>query len=149
MNSGAQILGENCGRFKEHAQNGRGVERAARRSEEPGCCTAECSRALCGSCNGLRHDCSCDENNTLAVRVLAKGNGWAVSDFVCTATPSHKPFEEQHSSFSIAVVTGGTFQYRSNHGCALMMPGSLLLGNAGAPFECGHEHGTGDRCLSF
>jgi AraC family transcriptional regulator len=30
-----------------------------------------------------------------------------------------------------------------------MYPGSLLLGNAGACFECGHDHGTGDRCLSF
>lgn len=30
-----------------------------------------------------------------------------------------------------------------------MTPGSLLLGNAGECFECGHEHGEGDRCLSF
>ena len=30
-----------------------------------------------------------------------------------------------------------------------MTPGSLLLGNAGQCFECGHEHGIGDRCLSF
>jgi AraC-like DNA-binding protein len=30
-----------------------------------------------------------------------------------------------------------------------MTPGSLLLGNAGQCFECGHEHGVGDRCLSF
>src|SRR5258706_4330301 len=30
-----------------------------------------------------------------------------------------------------------------------MTPGSLMLGNAGQPFECGHEHGRGDRCLSF
>src|SRR6185503_20991149 len=25
----------------------------------------------------------------------------------------------------------------------------LMLGNAGQTFECGHEHGRGDRCLSF
>lgn len=30
-----------------------------------------------------------------------------------------------------------------------MTPGSLLLGNPGQYFECGHEYGTGDRCLSF
>lgn len=30
-----------------------------------------------------------------------------------------------------------------------MTPGSLLLGSSGQPFECGHEHGVGDRCLSF
>ncbi len=31
----------------------------------------------------------------------------------------------------------------------MMTPGSLLLGNAGQAFECGHEHATGDRCVSF
>jgi AraC family transcriptional regulator len=30
-----------------------------------------------------------------------------------------------------------------------MTPGSLLLGNAGDGFICGHEHGTGDRCVAF
>jgi AraC-like DNA-binding protein len=30
-----------------------------------------------------------------------------------------------------------------------MTPGSLLLGNAGDCFVCGHEHGKGDRCISF
>lgn len=43
----------------------------------------------------------------------------------------------------------GTFQYRSPAGCELMTPGSLFLGNAGDSFTCGHEHGAGDRCLSF
>jgi AraC-like DNA-binding protein len=31
----------------------------------------------------------------------------------------------------------------------LLAPGSLVLGNHGTCFECGHEHGTGDRCLAF
>lgn len=30
-----------------------------------------------------------------------------------------------------------------------MTPGSLLLGSAGQCYECGHQHGAGDRCLSF
>jgi AraC-like DNA-binding protein len=30
-----------------------------------------------------------------------------------------------------------------------MTPGSLLLGRPGQFFECKHEHGAGDRCLSF
>jgi AraC family transcriptional regulator len=42
----------------------------------------------------------------------------------------------------------GTFQYRSTAVRELMTPGSLLLGNAGDSFCCGHEHGTGDRCLA-
>jgi AraC-like DNA-binding protein len=31
----------------------------------------------------------------------------------------------------------------------MLAPGAALLGNAGHCFECGHEHGVGDRCLSF
>src|SRR5262245_6858306 len=31
----------------------------------------------------------------------------------------------------------------------MMTPGSVLLGNHGQCYECGHEHGAGDRCLSF
>jgi AraC-like DNA-binding protein len=30
-----------------------------------------------------------------------------------------------------------------------MTPGSILLGNSGQHFECGHEHASGDRCISF
>jgi AraC-like DNA-binding protein len=50
---------------------------------------------------------------------------------------------------SIAVVTAGSFQYRTRQGAATLAPGSMLLGNAGACFECGHTHARGDRCLAF
>ncbi len=60
-----------------------------------------------------------------------------------------RPFEEQHTWSSIAVVVSGTFQYRSSAGEGLMVPGSLLLGNARDGFVCAHEHGTGDRCVAF
>jgi len=82
-------------------------------------------------------------------KLLASGPGWRVNDFVCTSGPQDKPFEEQHDAMSIAIVTAGTFRYRNDKGEALLSPGALLLGNRGACFECGHEHGTGDRCLSF
>jgi AraC-like DNA-binding protein len=82
-------------------------------------------------------------------RLLASGEGWAVSDVICDSGPHDQPFEEQHAGASIAIVIAGTFQYRSLSGCELMTPGSLLLGNAGQAFCCGHEHGTGDRCVSF
>lgn len=49
----------------------------------------------------------------------------------------------------ISVVVAGSFQYRSSAGRALMTPGSLLLGNPGDLFECAHNHGEGDRCVSF
>jgi AraC-like DNA-binding protein len=81
--------------------------------------------------------------------VLAQGDGWQVADVVCTCGPQDRPFEEQHSHVCIALVAAGTFQCRSTTGRELMTPGSLLLGNAGQNFECGHEHGTGDRCVSF
>jgi AraC family transcriptional regulator len=82
-------------------------------------------------------------------RDLARGQGWSVSEFVCGLGPRDDPFEERHSTASITIVTAGTFQYRSHAGRHLMTPGSLMLGSAGQCFECSHEHGTGDRCLSF
>ena len=91
---------------------------------------------------------------TMSSRVLGQGDGWHVADVVCTSGPHDRPFEEQHSCFTIAVVLAGTFQYRgalshSRTAHELMTPGSLLLGSAGQYFECGHEHAWGDRCLSF
>lgn len=86
---------------------------------------------------------------TISSRVLAAGVGWTVSDIVCTAGPRDRPFEENHSAVSVSVVAGGSFQYRSTSGRALMTPGSVLLGNAGQSFECSHEHGCGDHCIAF
>jgi AraC-like DNA-binding protein len=85
----------------------------------------------------------------IATNILAAGDGWSVGDVVCTAGPQDRPFEEQHQSVSIAVVLEGSFRYRSSRGSEVMSPGSLLLDNYGQCFECGHEHGTGDHCVSF
>jgi len=82
-------------------------------------------------------------------RPLASGPGWTVHDVVCTSGPQDRPYEERHDTVSIALVSEGTFQYRTTAGRAVLGPGSLLLGNHGQCFECGHEHGVGDRCLSF
>jgi AraC family transcriptional regulator len=86
---------------------------------------------------------------SVAVAKLFEGRGWKATDFVCTNGPKDRPYEEQHRDFCIAVVTEGTFRYRSRHGAVMHSPGSLLLGNPGTCYECGHEHGVGDRCLSF
>jgi AraC-like DNA-binding protein len=83
------------------------------------------------------------------VRLLGQGDGWAVADVVCASGPQDRPFEERHENAAVAVVAAGSFQYRSTTGRSLMTPGSLLLGNPGQEFECGHEHGEGDRCVSF
>jgi AraC family transcriptional regulator len=82
-------------------------------------------------------------------RLLASGAGWQVRDVVCTAGPQDRPFEEEHHVMCLALVTDGSFQYRTSQGSSLMTPGSVLLGNAGAAYECGHEHHAGDRCLAF
>ena len=81
--------------------------------------------------------------------IVARGDGWTVADVMCTCGPRDRPFEEQHTSHSIAIVLAGSFQYRSPAGRELMTPGSLMLGNRGQCFECSHEHGQGDRCVSF
>lgn len=80
---------------------------------------------------------------------IASGHGWRVKDVVCTAGPDDSPFEEKNDYFSIAVVMGGSFKYRSARGSVVLSPGSLLLGSADESFECSHEHGSGDRCVSF
>lgn len=86
---------------------------------------------------------------TLAVRAIADGGGWALFEYTCSAGPHDRPFEEQHGYTSIAAVVEGTFNYRSSTGSALLYPGAFLLGNVGTCFECGHEHGHGDRSISL
>ena len=82
-------------------------------------------------------------------RIIARGDGWTVADVVCTSGPQDRPFEERHTHYTIAIVLAGSFQYRSAGGRGLMTAGSLMLGNDGDCFVCGHQHGEGDRCVSF
>lgn len=86
---------------------------------------------------------------TAITHTLASGPGWHVTDVICTASSGDRPFEEAHQDFCVAAVTSGTFRYRAQQGTAMLAPGALLLGNPGTCYECGHEHGSGDRCLSF
>jgi AraC family transcriptional regulator len=81
-------------------------------------------------------------------RTIASGEGWTLSEFICRAGPSDRPFEERHDGFSISTVVEGSFSYRSDAGLGLLYPGALLLGNSGKCFECGHQHSVGDRCIS-
>ena len=52
-------------------------------------------------------------------------------------------------SDDVALVTSGTFSYRTDTGEGALYPGAILLGNAGSCYECGHEHSHGDRCLAL
>ena len=89
------------------------------------------------------------DRRTPSSQALARGLDWAVWEVNCNLGPRDRPYEERHAFTSIAAVLRGTFHYRSSHGSDLLYPGSFLLGNAGACFECGHEHGTGDHCIAF
>lgn len=86
---------------------------------------------------------------TIRATSRAAGRGWQVLDVRCSAGPGDAAFEERHGAVCLAVVLAGTFQYRSSAGRAMLAPGAVLLGNEGQCFECGHEHGRGDRCLSM
>ena len=85
----------------------------------------------------------------ITARLLAEGAGWRVQEVVCRSGPQDARFEEQHAWTSVAAVLSGIFTYRSALGRAVLAPGALMLGGVGHCFECGHEHGAGDRCVSF
>lgn len=82
-------------------------------------------------------------------RPIACGQGWALNEFICQAGPEDRPFEEMHDAFTIALVAEGSFNYRSETGHVLLHAGSMLLGNWGQCFSCGHSHSRGDRCLAL
>jgi AraC family transcriptional regulator len=82
-------------------------------------------------------------------RLIWSADDWAVREFTCRLGPDDRRFEERHDDVTIAAVIDGTFQYRTAAGSALLCPGAFLLGNAGASFECGHDHGVGDRCIAI
>ena len=84
-----------------------------------------------------------------SVRLLARGSGWCAVEYLCTAGPHDPVFEERHDDFAIVAVVQGSFRYRSPAGTALLYPGALMLGNHGNCYECGHDHGRGDRCVVF
>ena len=91
----------------------------------------------------------CSDHGVAEDTLIAAGDGWRVRDIVCTAGPNDRPYEERFLSTSISLVLSGTLGYRSERGSSLLSSGMLLLGNVGHAFECSHEHGEGDRCLSF
>ena len=81
--------------------------------------------------------------------MLAQGCGWSVSDVTFRATSARSRFESRHDGIAIVAVTAGSFRYRASHGSVTLMPGALMLGNAGDAFECDYDETWGDRCVSF
>lgn len=83
------------------------------------------------------------------LRPIAQNHQWSLTEYECSAGPHDRTFEERHDRVSVALVTSGTFRYRTDTGEGILYPGAFLLGNAGSCYECGHEHSHGDRCLAL
>jgi len=99
--------------------------------------------------DALRRKRVAGEPGAARTSIVASGDGWRVVDVVCTTGPDDRPYAERQIAMTVSLVLRGTFLYRSARGTSLLSPGALLLGNLGDGFKCSHEHGEGDRCLSF
>jgi len=82
-------------------------------------------------------------------RPISIGRDWRLADYVCEAGPEDRPFEERHDGVLVAAVLSGTFSYHADTGRGVLFPGSLMLGNHGTCYACGHEHSRGDRCVAL
>ena len=86
---------------------------------------------------------------TISRATLAQGCGWSVSDVTFRAASARSRFESRHEGIAVVAVTAGSFRYRAAHGRVTLMPGALMLGNAGDAFACNYDDTWGDRCVSF
>ena len=66
----------------------------------------------------------------------------------CDARRGERPHEERHARTCISLVRSGSFGYRLGATTTTLGPGSIMLGNAGTPYVCSHEHAGGDHCLA-
>src|SRR5215470_2961824 len=97
----------------------------------------------------MRRNDSTSAGSVPLARPLCQGEDWSKSEYICTAGPDDRPFEERREQFAIAAVIEGTFSYRADTGRAVLHPGAFLFGNSATCYECGHDHSTGDRCIAF
>ena len=82
-------------------------------------------------------------------RQISAGRDWRLAEYICDAGPEDHAFEERHEGVLVAAVLSGTFSYHGDAGRGILVPGSLMLGNHGSCYACGHEHSRGDRCLAL
>src|SRR5260370_4491560 len=87
--------------------------------------------------------------SALVARPLRQGQGWSIGEYLCTAGPDDRPFEERREEFSIAAVIEGAFTYRADTGTAVLHPGAFLFANSPAGYDGGRDNIPGDRCLPF
>jgi len=97
----------------------------------------------------MRRDDNIHGGSAPVARLLREEQEWSIGEYLCTAGPNDRPFEERREQVAIAAVIEGSFRYRGDTGTAVMHPGAFLLGNAATCYECGHDHSSGDRCIAF
>jgi AraC-like DNA-binding protein len=93
-------------------------------------------------------DAARDERST-PFSLIASSDGVAVHEYRCSSRRGDAPFTEYHHHTGFALVESGCFVYRQGRDVQPLVPGALLLGNAGDEYVCSHEYGGGDVCLSF
>jgi len=81
--------------------------------------------------------------------VLAESRSFSAHDCVCHHGTCSPTFEGAYPRAHVSVILQGTFRARSTEGTAVVTPGTLLLGNASAPYEYRHIDDGGDRSLVF
>jgi len=85
----------------------------------------------------------------LHATALLAGDGLQIYDVRCSAGPGDPTPPEVHRAFVLAYVRSGSFGVRTERGAHQLVPGGFMTGAPGEVFSCTHEHGQGDRCLSF
>lgn len=85
------------------------------------------------------------------VAELARASDIRLEYVRCRACHRDPAFEEEHATECIALVKRGVFTYRADRRAHVLSPGWMILGNAGEPYVCSHEHGQdrGDDCVAL
>jgi AraC family transcriptional regulator len=72
-------------------------------------------------------------------------SGYRFGEEVCVPILGDAVRERLYQDASIGVVLSGSFDYRTQGGAALAVPGTVLFGNSGEYFSCGHADSAGNR----
>lgn len=72
-----------------------------------------------------------------------------VTEYRCPLEKGAPVAAEQFSRATISIVRSGVFGFRSDRDVQLLSTGFVLLANPGQCYEISHDHGGGDRCLTF
>ncbi len=72
-----------------------------------------------------------------------------VTEYHCPLEKGAPVAVEQFSQTTISIVRSGVFGFRSDRDDQLLSTGFVLLANPGQSYEISHDHGGGDRCLTF